>query len=119
MSPEIRLMTQLRRRGWLVVLKCIPRTAPGWIAEGSRSEFDAPCPDRVISRNPWCAEATYMGRDVIHAGNPWATGKNPRAVLFQVYQIANQLRADCRRRSRARKNSPCTPIPQRLSRKTN
>lgn len=53
-------MEQLRAEGWCVVLKCLPKEI-GWIIEGSRSEYDAPCPDRTVGKGKWCCEVSWMG----------------------------------------------------------
>ena len=54
------LMVQLRQRGWCIVLKALP-PGIGWLLEGSRSEYDAPCPDQRIAQGMWCAEAQWIG----------------------------------------------------------
>lgn len=58
-------MEDLRHDGWCVVLKCMPSKF-GWIIEGSRSEYDSPCPDRKIGAGKWCCEAMWMGDGYKH-----------------------------------------------------
>lgn len=53
-------MEELRRDGWLVALKCLPKEI-GWILEGSRSEYDSPSSDKMIGRGKWTCYAQWMG----------------------------------------------------------
>lgn len=96
---EMRIMESLRRRGWLISLKCIP-TGQGWIAEGSRSEYDAPSPDRVISRKRWSCEAMYLGHDG-YPGSPWSTGKSALNVLVLIEAQAESMLRRMKARLRA------------------
>jgi hypothetical protein len=52
-------MSAARRLGWLVVLKTIP-DHQGWIIQGSRSEYDTPCRDRIVLER-WVCEMQWMG----------------------------------------------------------
>lgn len=56
------MIETMRDQGWCVVLKCLPKDV-AWIIEGSRSEYDAPCPDRSVAPNTWCCEAQWMKHD--------------------------------------------------------
>ncbi len=43
----VQKIEKLRAAGWLVVVKFLPAEM-GLIIEGSRSEYDAPCPDQAM-----------------------------------------------------------------------
>lgn len=50
-------METLRDEGWIIVLKVMPREM-AYLIEGSRSEYDAPCPDKHVGKGKWCVEAS-------------------------------------------------------------
>lgn len=52
-------MERLAQDGWCVVLKRLP-PGRGWIIEGARSEYDAPCQDRTVGVGLWCCELSDM-----------------------------------------------------------
>lgn len=58
-SKLISEMEKLAKAGWLVVLKRLP-PGRGWIIEGSRSEYDAPCPDQTTGVGLWLCELSDM-----------------------------------------------------------
>lgn len=77
------MMRSLRAKGWCVVLKCLPKEM-SWIIEGSRSEYDAPCPDLKTGKDKWCCEAQWMGRDFRHT--PFALQKTAKRAVEAVFQ---------------------------------
>ena len=84
-------MDALRERGWLVVLKTTP--SPGWIVDGARSEYDAPCEDTVIGQDKrWCCEAAWHG-DGPYRRSAWAVGKTAEAALSRVIEECDETDA--------------------------
>lgn len=84
-------MEILRDDGWCVVLKCLPREL-SFIIEGSRSEYDAPCPDRKFGKGMWCCELsdmTYLrkGKHKFR-GSPFGMGKTPSEAVGKAFDIA-------------------------------
>ena len=82
------IMEHLRGDGWCVVIKCLPKDV-GWQIEGSRSEYDSPCPDQYVGHNKWCCEAQDMTwPDGRYRHSEFAMRDTPlaacRAVLQQV-----------------------------------
>jgi len=57
----------LRADGWCVVVKALPNNLP-FVIQGSRSEYDSPCPDRHVGHDKWCCDAQWMG------DSPWQLG---------------------------------------------
>lgn len=80
-ATAIDLMAELRDAGWIVVLKCSPRA---WVIEGSRSEFDAPCPDSHIGKGKWCCEAQWMG--AVYRLSEFALHEDPDEAVRLVAQ---------------------------------
>lgn len=52
-------LERLRSQGWCVVVKALPDNEP-FVIEGSRSEYDAPCPDRRLWHGKWVCEVQWM-----------------------------------------------------------
>lgn len=78
----IALMQALRKKGWCVVLKCLPKDV-GWLLEGSRSEFDAPCPNKRVGKGKWYCEAQSIRRPLWRS--QWAMDKDPAVAVQQVW----------------------------------
>ena len=95
-------MKALRDRGWLVVLRAMPKECR-YILEGSRSEYDAPCPDARIGKGLWCCEASWMRE-------PWrpsecALAKTARHAVSKVAALCSLADAEdiVRRRAKERR----------------
>jgi hypothetical protein len=56
---------KMRERGSLVTVKSIPKES-AFILEGSRSEYDAPCPDRQVGKGKVCCQLHWMGEGFRH-----------------------------------------------------
>lgn len=83
------LMAALRDEGWCVVLKVLPRNL-GWLIEGSRSEYDAPCPDRFVGHGKWLCEAQWMS-----PGQDWrrpqdSLADTPEEAIQQVWEKVHE-----------------------------
>lgn len=63
------VVAKLRADDWLVVVKEMPEAA-SFIIPGSRSEYDAPCPDRPFGKGMCCCEVQDM-RDIRDKNAPW------------------------------------------------
>jgi hypothetical protein len=84
-------MQELADDGWCVVLKRLPAEL-GWILQGSRSEYDAPCEDEVIGKGKWCCEATCMRhlRDAPYRHSQMSIHESPVAAV-------NNVSVECRK----------------------
>jgi len=86
------IMEGLRADGWCVILKALPDDLP-FIIEGSRSEYDAPRPDKPMkgSIGKWCVELSDMrwGRKpgARYRGSPFAMADTPREALTKILSI--------------------------------
>lgn len=84
-------MEKLRKDGWCVVLKCLPRDL-AWTIEGSRSEYDSPCPDRKVGRGKWVAELQNMNRHETGKcrwrGSPFALADTAAEAIEKVVALA-------------------------------
>lgn len=89
------LMEELQHSGWCVVIKCLPKEL-GWIIEGSRSEYDAPCPDTTIGKGKWVCEAQWLGGEP-YRHREFAMAETPleavRKVYFQVWREGDRIKA--------------------------
>ena len=81
-------MEQLRAEGWCVVLKCLPKEI-GWMIEGSRSEYDAPCPDRFVGKGKWCCEVSWMGKGPYRPMRD-ALADTPEVAVQKVFRQVNE-----------------------------
>ncbi|MEI8164766.1 MAG: hypothetical protein WCG26_00240 [Chloroflexales bacterium] len=79
----IATMERLAARGWCVVLKRLPPNI-GWLVQGSRSEYDAPCPDNRVNPNTWLCEASFIGQSNRWMFEQVAFGVEPLACVEQV-----------------------------------
>jgi len=90
------LMEELRNDGWCVVLKCLPKEI-GWLIEGARSEYDAPCEDRHVGHGKWLCEASWVIPNGKWRHSQSAMDEDPldavKKVFFQVRCDDDRLRA--------------------------
>ncbi len=78
------LMEEMRAMGWCVVLKCLPKEL-GWMIEGSRSEYDAPCPDRFVGKGKWLCEVSWMGKGRYRGGHD-SFADTPEEAVRRVFE---------------------------------
>jgi hypothetical protein len=92
-SRCLRILDELSNRGWCVVLKKLPPKI-GWIIEGSRSEYDAPCPDTRILPDTWACEAQYVAQTNRWMFSQDAFCKTPQEAVERVAELcaAEELR---------------------------
>ena len=81
------LLEPWRERGWCVTMKALPP----WLAftiQGSRSEYDAPCPDQQVGQGLWACEAQWVGRPDLdpfrYEPAEFAMAKTPEAAVREV-----------------------------------
>jgi hypothetical protein len=87
----VRMMDTAAEAGWCIVLKKLPPDLP-WLIQGSRSEFDAPCKDKQLSKDTWCCEAQYLRHDVfMHTCFRIAT-EAYQAVALCVWEIEQETK---------------------------
>jgi len=75
-------MEKLRSEGWLVLIKALPDNLP-WVIPGNCSEFDAPCPDKLIERGKWAVEISWMRRKGYRSPHD-AFGDSPQEALARL-----------------------------------
>lgn len=81
-------MESLAADGWCVVLKRLPKEL-SWTIEGSRSEYDSPCPDCKVGKGMWLAECQDMrhlrkGRSFKFRNSRDALDKTPEGALIKL-----------------------------------
>lgn len=85
-SVVLRTLEELSERGWCVVLKKLPPKI-GWLIEGSRSEYDAPCPDKRVLPDTWACEATFIGQTNRWMFEQHAFSKSPQEAVARVAEL--------------------------------
>jgi hypothetical protein len=85
-SVVLRTLEELSERGWCVVLKKLPPKI-GWLIEGSRSEYDAPCPDKRVLPDTWACEATFIGQTNRWMFEQCAFSKSPQEAVARVAEL--------------------------------
>lgn len=84
------MIEEMREAGWLVVLKAMPAHA-SYIIEGSRSEFDAPHPDKAVGQGMWCCELMWMGPD--YRVSPCVIKKTAREAVTEAYNCTKNAQS--------------------------
>ncbi|MFH1116874.1 MAG: hypothetical protein V1792_23405 [Pseudomonadota bacterium] len=99
MADVIDQMMWLRKRGWLVVLKAMPKEC-SHIIQGSRSEYDGPGEDKPIGKGMWSCEAQWMGDfsiSELSSPSTWALGRTPIAAINKVVVACQEAMRQRRR----------------------
>ena len=90
-SLVVQTMTRLREQGWCIVLKALPPHL-GWLIEGSRSEYDEPCPDRRMGAGKWVCEAQwsdYRNNNKLWLHDQIVMDDDPMVALQQVAELCD------------------------------
>lgn len=85
-SVVLRTLEELSERGWCVVLKKLPPKI-GWLIEGSRSEYDAPFPDKRVLPDTWACEATFIKQTNRWMFEQHAFSKSPQEAVARVAEL--------------------------------
>ena len=90
-------MTALREDGWCVVIKCLPKEL-GWLLQGARSEYDAPCEDQFIDKGKWCCEAQDMrfddGSRRRYRNDEMSLAETPHEAIAKVSEAIRKAAAE-------------------------
>lgn len=90
------VMEGLSDNGWCVVLKCLPKEV-GWVVEGSRSEYDAPCADKSIGAGMWCLTIQDMRWGIVPNApmrhNETVLAESPSEAVTKMLQLLESLKA--------------------------
>ena len=96
MQDAIAQLQQLSDDGWCVVLKRMPPDL-GWIIQGARSEYDAPCEDQRIGHGKWLCEV----QDVRFADGYWRPSQFAMCdtALEAVERVREEIKEESKRRA--------------------
>ena len=81
-DPTLLAMQALRDQGWCIVLKALPKQL-GWRMDACQSEYDAPCPAKIVAKGKWCCQAEWFG-DGPYRGRLFAFADSPAEAVQKV-----------------------------------
>ena len=86
-----RVVEKMRLDDWLVIVKAMPERF-GYLIEGSRSEYDAPCEDRYVLHGKYVCNLENMRRDFHHLRivRPGIGSTAPEAICLAALEAVKE-----------------------------